>query len=65
MNYIPKIISGVLALALLGIGAWLVVAGKGDTGAALLTAGMAAAGAVGTVALPAVVGPHAGKGGQS
>lgn len=52
--YVPKIISAVVGLALLGVGAWLLVAGQPDTGGTLLTAALLVLGAVGTVALPAL-----------
>lgn len=48
-DYIPKIISGVLALALLGVGAWLLVAGQPETGGSLIAAAVALVGALGTL----------------
>jgi hypothetical protein len=56
-KYIPRIISAVVGLALVGYGGWLSYAGHGDTGGPIILGGL------GTLGLPALVGGK--KGGES
>lgn len=57
---IGRIISGVIGLALVGFGVYL-VATEGSHGEALIMAGIAIAGGLGTAGLPAAFGPGAAK----